>query len=63
MDVLRDLFLIVMGIAGSAFFSGVETGLISLNRVRLRHHTSHTFSVGKAVRAFHERRRGIIVIM
>jgi magnesium and cobalt exporter, CNNM family len=37
MDVLRDLFLIVMGIAGSAFFSGTETGLISLNRVRLRH--------------------------
>jgi putative hemolysin len=37
MDVLRDLFLIVMGIAGSAFFSGTEIGLISLNRVRLRH--------------------------
>jgi len=35
--ILRDLFLILAGIAGSAFFSGTETGLISLNRVRLRH--------------------------
>jgi len=30
-------FLIFFGLLGSAFFSGVETGLISLNRVRLRH--------------------------
>jgi putative hemolysin len=37
MDVLRDLVLIVVGIAGAAFFAGTETGLISLNRVRLRH--------------------------
>lgn len=37
MDVIKDLFLVVVGIVGSAFFSGVETGLISLNRVRLRH--------------------------
>jgi magnesium and cobalt exporter, CNNM family len=29
--------LIVLGILGSGFFSGAETGLISLNRVRLRH--------------------------
>lgn len=35
--IIRDLILIIIGIAGSAFFSGVETGLISLNRVRLRH--------------------------
>lgn len=34
---LNYLFLILLGVLGSAFFSGVETGLISLNRVRLRH--------------------------
>src|SRR6266481_9799559 len=34
---LNYLLLIVLGVVGSAFFSGVETGLISLNRVRLRH--------------------------
>ena len=37
MEVIKDLFLVFAGIAGSAFFSGTETGLISLNRVRLRH--------------------------
>jgi len=35
--IIRDLVLVIIGIVGSAFFSGVETGLISLNRVRLRH--------------------------
>jgi CBS domain containing-hemolysin-like protein len=37
MNIFRDLVLIVFGIIASAFFSGAETGLISLNRVRLRH--------------------------
>jgi len=37
MEVIKDLVLILAGIVGSAFFSGMETGLISLNRVRLRH--------------------------
>lgn len=32
-----EIVLILFGVAGSAFFSGMETGLISLNRVRLRH--------------------------
>src|SRR5437867_12347814 len=31
------LVLIALGVLASAFFSGMETGLISLNRVRLRH--------------------------
>src|SRR5437667_4037557 len=31
------LVLIALGVLASAFFSGIETGLISLNRVRLRH--------------------------
>jgi CBS domain containing-hemolysin-like protein len=37
METLRDILLIMVGVASSAFFSGAETGLISLNRVRLRH--------------------------
>lgn len=37
MEALRDLLFVIIGVAGSAFFAGAETGLISLNRVRLRH--------------------------
>ena len=37
MEVLRDLLVILIGIMASAFFAGAETGLISLNRIRLRH--------------------------
>src|SRR6202451_251861 len=37
MEALDYLIIIVLGILGSAFFAGAETGLISLNRVRLRH--------------------------
>jgi putative hemolysin len=37
MEVIQDLLLIVFGVVGCAFFAGAETGLISLNRVRLRH--------------------------
>ena len=32
---------IFVGVLASAFFSGIETGLISLNRVRLRHEVEH----------------------
>lgn len=32
-----ELILITVGVAGSWFFSGMETGLISINRLRLRH--------------------------
>lgn len=32
-----ELILLVFGAAGSWFFSGMETGLISINRLRLRH--------------------------
>jgi putative hemolysin len=35
--ILWLLMAIVLGLIASAFFSGMETGLISLNRVRLRH--------------------------
>lgn len=32
-----ELILVVVGLMGSWFFSGMETGLISINRLRLRH--------------------------
>ena len=37
MVVIWLFVLIAFGVLASAFFSGIETGLISLNRVRLRH--------------------------
>src|SRR5437867_12672719 len=37
MDCLWLAITILVGLVASAFFSGMETGLISLNRVRLRH--------------------------
>ena len=37
MEFLWLIVVIDFGIIASAFFSGMETGLISLNRVRLRH--------------------------
>lgn len=35
--ILSDLFLLLCCIAGAGFFEGMETGIISLNRMRLRH--------------------------
>ena len=37
MDAFHYLLIILSGVLASAFFAGAETGLISLNRVRLRH--------------------------
>lgn len=37
MELLWLVAAILFGLVASAFFSGMETGLISLNRVRLRH--------------------------
>ncbi len=37
METLPYILIIVLGVLISAFFAGAETGLISLNRVRLRH--------------------------
>src|SRR5512136_1977443 len=41
MDIFMPAFLILLGLAASAFFSGIETGLISLNRMRLYHEVEH----------------------
>ncbi len=37
MITLEYILVILLGVMASAFFAGAETGLISLNRVRLRH--------------------------
>jgi putative hemolysin len=39
--ILGQLFLILLCMAGAAFFAGIETGVISLNRLRLRHLVRH----------------------
>lgn len=41
MNVVVQLVLILLCIAGSAFFAGLETGVIALNRLRLRHLVQH----------------------
>ena len=41
MDIYAPALLIPLGLAASAFFSGIETGLISLNRLRLYHEVEH----------------------
>ncbi len=37
MIILFPLLVIALGMAGEAFFSGIETGMISIRRMRLRH--------------------------
>jgi len=37
MPIVWDIFWVLLGLLGSTFFAGMETGLVSLNRVRLRH--------------------------
>ncbi|NLB56447.1 MAG: DUF21 domain-containing protein [Lentisphaerae bacterium] len=37
MSVLLQFILIVLFMVGAAFFAGMETGMISINRIRLRH--------------------------
>ena len=32
-----EIFLLLFCLAGSAFFAGIETGVISINRLRLQH--------------------------
>ena len=37
MTILSDLVVILLCMAGTAFFAGIETGVISIHRMRLRH--------------------------
>jgi putative hemolysin len=41
MNTTLQLFLILVAMVGAAFFAGIETGIISINRLRLRHMVRH----------------------
>lgn len=47
-----EFVLIVACFMGSAFFSGIETGLISINRLRLRHLTRHNIKGADILQEF-----------
>lgn len=55
MDLFWPWLVIVLGLIASAFFSGIETGLISLNRVRLRHEVEHKDKRAEILQTFVER--------
>ena len=47
-----ELFLLFFCLAGSAFFAGIETGIISINRLRLQHLVRRQVPGAKTVRHF-----------
>ena len=47
-----EIFLLLFCLAGSAFFAGVETGVISINRLRLQHLVRRQVPGAKTVRHF-----------
>ena len=54
MSIVWLILIILVGIAGSAFFAGAETGLISLNRLRLRHEVERKNRRALIINAFVE---------
>ncbi len=47
-----QIFLLLFCLAGSAFFAGVETGVISINRLRLQHLVRRQVPGAKTIRHF-----------
>ena len=47
-----EIFLLLFCLAGTAFFAGVETGVISINRLRLQHLVRRQVPGAKTVRHF-----------
>jgi len=47
-----ELLLLVFCLAGSAFFAGIETGIISINRLRLQHLVRRQVPGAKTIRDF-----------
>ena len=47
-----EIFLLLFCLAGSAFFAGVETGVISINRLRLQHLVRRQVPGAKTIRHF-----------
>ena len=41
MNGLPSILLLLLCLLGSAFFAGLETGVVSINRLRLRHLVRH----------------------
>ncbi|HMP89131.1 MAG TPA: hemolysin family protein [Kiritimatiellia bacterium] len=50
-----ELVIIVFCLVGSAFFSGIETGMISINRLRLRHLVRHKIKGADILQEFLEK--------
>jgi putative hemolysin len=50
-----ELILITFCLLGSAFFSGIETGIISINRLRLRHLVRHKIKGADILQSFLEK--------
>lgn len=47
-----ELFLLLFCLAGSAFFAGIETGIISINRLRLQHFVRRQVKGAATIRHF-----------
>ena len=47
-----EIFLLLFCLAGSAFFAGIETGIISVNRLRLQHLVRRQVPGAKTIRHF-----------
>ena len=47
-----EIFLLLFCLAGSAFFAGIETGVISINRLRLQHLVRRNVPGAKTIRHF-----------
>jgi len=52
MNLLLNLILLSFGLLGCVFFAGMETGVISVNRLRLRHLVRHNVRGAKIVEEF-----------
>ncbi|MCK5850777.1 MAG: HlyC/CorC family transporter [Kiritimatiellae bacterium] len=50
--IIRDLAIIVVCMIGQAFFAGMETGVISIHRMRLRHFVKHGAPGAKILEGF-----------
>ena len=50
--ILKELIIIVICMIGHAFFAGIETGVISIHRMRLRHFVKHGAPGAKILEGF-----------
>ncbi len=53
--IAADLILLALALVGSAFFAGIETGVVAINRLRLRHLVQHRVRGAAAIEAMLER--------